>query len=80
MITEILAENVKCGIVEVLGCKTGRIDHGEARVLSINEVLFNQLHALLIVQTFLLVNPFSPELRTRVRTIGIRKEETFYTE
>jgi hypothetical protein len=43
-------------------------------------VLFNQLHALLIVQTFLLVNPFSPELRTRVRTIGIRKEETFYTE
>jgi hypothetical protein len=59
MIKETLAENVECGIVEVLGRKTGRIDHGEARVLSINEVLFNQLHALLIVQMFLLVNPFS---------------------
>ena len=59
MIKEGLPENVECSIVEVLGRKTGRINDGEARVLSINEVLFNQLHALLIVQMFLLVNPFS---------------------
>jgi len=31
MLEETLAENVKSGIVEVLGRKTGRIDHGEAR-------------------------------------------------
>jgi hypothetical protein len=59
MFEEALPENVKCGIVEILGGKTGRIDHGEARVLSINEVLFNHLHALLIVQMFLVVNPYS---------------------
>ena len=51
MFEEALPENVKCGIVEILGGKTGRIDHGEARVLSINEVLFNQLHALLYLLT-----------------------------
>jgi hypothetical protein len=38
MLEETLPENVECGIVEVLGCKTGRIDHGEARVLSINGI------------------------------------------
>jgi hypothetical protein len=38
MLKEALAENVKSGIVEILGCKTGRIDHGETRVLSINGI------------------------------------------
>jgi hypothetical protein len=46
MLEETLPENVECGIIEVLGRKTGRIDHGEARVLSINDVLFHQLHAI----------------------------------
>ena len=46
MLEEALAENVECSIVEVLGCKTGRIDHGEASILLINEVLFHQLHAI----------------------------------
>jgi hypothetical protein len=59
MLEEALPENVECGIVEVLGRKTGRIDYGEASILSINDVLFNQLHALLMAQTFLIVNPCS---------------------
>jgi hypothetical protein len=59
MLEETLAENVKSGIIEVLGCKTGRIDDGEARVLSINDVLFHQLHGSLIAQMFLFVNPCS---------------------
>jgi hypothetical protein len=59
MIKEALPENVKCGIVEILGRKTGRIDHGEASILTVNNVLFYQLHALLLAQTFLFVNPCS---------------------
>jgi hypothetical protein len=59
MLEEALAEDVECGIVKVLGRKTGRINDGEAGVLSINDVLLNQLHALLIVQMFFLVNPCS---------------------
>ncbi len=37
MLEEALAENVKRGIVKILGCKTSRIDGGEAGVLSINK-------------------------------------------
>jgi len=59
MLEEALPENVKSGIIEVLVCKTGRVDHGEARILSINDMLLNQLNALLIVQTFLLFNAIS---------------------
>jgi hypothetical protein len=46
MLEEALPENVECGIIEVLGSKTGRIDHGEAGVLLINAVLLHQLHAI----------------------------------
>ena len=47
-----LPENVKCGIVQVLGRKTGRIDDGEAWVLAVNDVLFDQLHAPILAQVF----------------------------
>jgi hypothetical protein len=46
MLEETLPENVECSIVEILGSKTGRIDHGRASILSINDVLFHQLHAI----------------------------------
>jgi hypothetical protein len=51
---ESLPYNIKCGIVQILGCKTGRIDGGKARIMAIDEVLLNQLHGLdsLIVQMF----------------------------
>ena len=44
MFEETLPENVKCGIVEILGGKTGWINDGEARVLLIDDVLLNQFH------------------------------------
>ena len=42
---ESLPQNEESAIVEILGCKTGRVDHGKTRILSINDVLLNQLHA-----------------------------------
>ena len=40
-----LPKDVEAGIVSILGCKTGRIDHGKARIVAIDAVLFDQLHA-----------------------------------
>jgi hypothetical protein len=49
---ESLPYNKKCGIVQILGCKTGRIDGGKASIMAIDDVLFDQLHGSLIVQMF----------------------------
>ena len=45
VIEEGLPENVECGIVEILGCKTGWINDGEAWVVAVNDMLFNQFYA-----------------------------------
>jgi len=44
MTEEALPENAQCGILKVLGSETDRINLCEARILSIDDMPFNQLH------------------------------------
>ena len=41
---ESLPEDVECGVIQIFGCKTGRINDGEAGVLAVNDMLFDQFH------------------------------------